>query len=175
MAVRQWVDFITTIFVAFSGALTEELMCMCRHAQTEYRYLNFPMKKSYDWMLCCNHASTLQYISSPCILCRFWNRHAILIFMWCGDTCNVGTILILLVCFITILLKILNRIATWNACSLPTNGSFNKVWILNWDWMHELSSIENEWALWVECVECCALWFCRVRDVSGSNTLGVPR
>ena len=29
MAVRQWMHFIAAIFIAFSGALTKELMCMC--------------------------------------------------------------------------------------------------------------------------------------------------
>ena len=31
MTVRQWIQFITALFVAFVAALTEELMCMCRH------------------------------------------------------------------------------------------------------------------------------------------------
>ena len=35
MTVRQWIYFITAIFVAISGSLTKELMCLCRHAQTE--------------------------------------------------------------------------------------------------------------------------------------------
>ena len=33
--VRQWLHFITAIFVAFNGALAEEFMCLCRHARTE--------------------------------------------------------------------------------------------------------------------------------------------
>ena len=35
VGVRQWVPFITAMVVVFSGALTEELMCLRRRALTE--------------------------------------------------------------------------------------------------------------------------------------------
>ena len=36
IGVRQWIPFITAIFVALSGALAKELMCLCRRVQTEF-------------------------------------------------------------------------------------------------------------------------------------------
>ena len=42
--IRQWIPFITEIFVAFSCTLAEEVMCLCRRAQTKLYIFDVKVK-----------------------------------------------------------------------------------------------------------------------------------